>query len=104
MRRNKFNAKRTLVDGILFHSAKEARRYGELKLLERAGIIRNLELQPQFPIYINGTKCFTYIADFAYFEADKRVTEDVKGQRTQIYRLKKKCVEAYYPGLKIVEI
>ncbi len=103
MPRNKFGAKKQSVDGIVFASRKEARRYQQLKLLERAGKITGLELQPPFVITINGVKCFTYKADFAYFEDNKRVVEDVKGVKTPVYRLKKKCVEAMY-GFQIVEI
>lgn len=103
MRRGKYNAKRVECDGITFASIREAKRYKELKLLEKAGVIHNLELQPEFPISINGIKCFTYKGDFVYFDDNKRVVEDVKGMKTPIYRLKKKCVEAYY-SIKIVEV
>lgn len=103
VRRNKFNARKTVVDGITFASAKEAKRYGELKLLEKAGAVRNLEIQPKFPIAINGIHCFNYIADFAYFDGEKRVIEDAKGVKTPIYRLKAKCVRAMY-GIEIREI
>ena len=48
--RNKYGAKPTIVDGTRFDSTKEANRYGELRLLEKAGAITNLELQPKFPI------------------------------------------------------
>lgn len=102
MRRNKYGARKTKADGITFHSAKEARRYNELKLLQKGNVISDLGIQPKFPVMINGITCFTYIADFSYVENGKIVIEDVKGQRTQIYRLKKKCVEAYY-GIKILE-
>ncbi len=72
--------------------------------MQKAGLIRNLELQPRFPVILNGVKCFVYVADFSYFEGNGRVIEDVKGLRTPLYRLKKKCVEAIYAGIKIVEI
>ena len=109
-RHNKFGARLTTVDGITFHSAAEAKRYGELRLLERAGEISNLELQPKFPITINGARISTYIADFRYFGCapnSKRtevIVEDVKGMKTQLYTLKKKLVEALYPGTRIVEV
>lgn len=102
-RLSKYSAQKTVVDGIVFASKKEAKRYGELRLMQRAGLIRNLELQPKFPIIIKGTKCFTYIADFAYFDDHNRVIEDVKGMKTAMYRLKRKCVIAMY-GVKILEI
>ncbi len=108
MTRNKYNAVKTVVDGITFDSKKEAKRYAELKLLEKAGEISGLLLQPPFKIEINGVKICTYIADFQYVshfkhEDDKFVVEDVKGVKTAIYRLKKKLVKAVY-DIDIVEI
>ena len=100
----KFRNIKTLVDGIVFSSQKEARRYGELKLLERSGQILDLALQPRFPIVINGVKVCTYVADFSYQKAaDSSITyEDVKGVKTPMYRLKKKLVKACY-GVEILE-
>lgn len=100
----KYGAIPTEVDGIRFASRREAKRYGELKMLEKAGAIRNLELQPTFTIVINGVRIGSYRADFAYFEGERRVVEDVKGVRTQLYIWKKKCVEALYPGVTISEV
>lgn len=96
---NKYHAKPTIVDGIVFASIKESRRYGELKLLERAGQIRNLELQPVFKLSINGTLICRYVGDFAYFENNARVIEDTKGVKTPTYRLKRKMLLAAYPGI-----
>ena len=100
----KYRAVRTTVDGIAFASRAEARRYKELRLLERAGEISRLELQPVFPVTINGALICKYVADFVYFADGARVVEDVKGMVTPVYRLKKKLVEALYPGVKIVEV
>ncbi len=104
---NKFGAKKTEVDGIVFDSKKEAGRYVELKLLERAGEIRNLELQPSFECVVNDQKICKYNADFAYFEGDKRIVEDVKGYRGgaafKVYRLKVKLVKALF-NVEVVEI
>lgn len=99
----KYGAKTIVIDGIRFASLKEARRWGDLKLLEKAGQIRRLQLQVPFEIAINGKKCFSYIADFVYFDGEARVVEDVKGFRTPVYRLKKKCVEAAY-NIQIREV
>ena len=93
---SKYNAVKTEVDGFVFDSKAEARRYSELKLLERVGEIEKLELQPKFPIVVNGKKIATYIADFKYISYGSLVIEDVKGMKTPIYRLKKKLVEAIY--------
>ena len=103
---SKYHAIRTTIDGITFASRKEALRYCQLKMLRDAGEIHNLELQPKFPIFINGVKVCTYIADFAYFTAKTRVIEDVKSKptKTPVYRLKRKLVSACYPGLTIIEV
>ena len=101
---SKYKAKPITIDGIRFASTKEGKRYTELKLLERAGEISRLELQPRYDITINGVKVCTYVADFSYFDKSSRVVEDVKGMKTPVYRLKRKLVEALYPGVKITEV
>lgn len=94
----KYRNKITVVDGIRFHSKKEASRYTELKLLEKQGQIFNLQLQVRFPIIVKNRLICTYVSDFTYYDKQKRfVVEDVKGVRTQTYRLKKKLIEALYP-------
>ncbi|MDQ3171347.1 MAG: DUF1064 domain-containing protein [Acidobacteriota bacterium] len=94
---------RTTVEGIAFHSKGEAKRYQELRLLERAGEISNLELQPAFLLCAHPPDgamrtIGKYIADFAYI--DKRtkaqVVEDFKGFDTQLARWKRKHMEAEY--------
>lgn len=76
----KYRAIPTTVDNIRFASKKEAARYTELKLLFRAGKIQTLELQPEFKLhsYGDGTYIGTYRADFAYFDGQRRIVEDVK--------------------------
>lgn len=94
----KYKAKKVVVDGITFDSKKEARRYQELKLLEKAGVIKGLVLQPCFLLqdkfkYKDKTeRKIKYIADFQYYVVkDKRwVIEDVKGYKTDVYKLKRK--------------
>jgi len=91
--------------GHVHDSAKEARRCNDLHLLERAGEISQLEQQPKFPIVVNGIRVCTYVGDFAYLDRDgKRVIEDVKGHKTDVYRLKKKLVEAVYSGVRVEEV
>lgn len=98
----KYKNKKTTIDGITFASMKEAKRYQELKLLERAGVIKDLELQKEFelqPSYKkNGrtVRKISYIADFCYYENGKYVVEDTKGCKTQVYKLKKKIFEYRY--------
>lgn len=99
---SKYRAVKTTIDNITFASKKEARRYTELKLLFRAGQIRNLELQPKLKIEIDGVHVCDYQADFAYFEDGRRIYEDTKGFKTPVYRLKKKLVHALY-GIQIRE-
>ncbi len=114
-RRNKYGAVKTTVDGITFDSKREARRYGELKLLEKVGTISNLKLQPAFKLacgpnpvlirsngYPNGRQA-TYRADFSYNCSDGHVVEDVKGGAatdTPVSRLKRAMMEAQH-GVKV---
>lgn len=115
----KYGNVKTEIDGIVFASKKEAKRYQELKLMEKAKEIFNLELQPSFLITINGVKVCTYRADFAYtneqyskrsYAPDRtietipeRIIEDVKGMKTPVYNLKKKLMKAVH-GIEITEI
>jgi hypothetical protein len=100
---NKFHAVQTIVDGIKFHSGKEANRYLELKLLLRAGEIFDLKLQVPYEFVVNGFKICKYIADFVYFEKDgKKVVEDSKGMKTDIYRIKKKMMKAIH-NIEVLE-
>lgn len=101
---SKYGAIKTTVDNVVFASKKEAKRYSELRLLERAGQINNLELQPKFPLIVNGVKVCDYLGDFAFFENNKRVIEDVKGMKTPVYRLKRKILLALNPGIDHREI
>ena len=103
-RRGKYNAKRTEIDGYIFASRHEANRYSELKLLEYAGEIKDLELQPVYPCEVNGHLVCKYIADFRYrLPSGREVVEDAKGVKTDVYRLKNKLVRALY-GVVIVEV
>ena len=97
----KYRNKPTMVEGIRFASKAEAKRYGELKLLERAGEIESLELQPSFPIEVNGIPICIYVGDFSYWEYEAplhRIVEDTKGYATAEFKLKAKLFEACYPG------
>ena len=108
-REHKYHAKACRVDGIAFPSRKEANRYGELRLLERGGHIRNLEVDAQkaivYPIEVNGIHVTSYRPDFRYWhvEQGREVLEDVKGFVTDVFRLKKKLMRAVY-GVEIIEL
>ena len=93
-KKNKYNAKPKIVDGIKFHSTSEANRYIELQIAVRAGAIQNLRRQVPYKMVINGVKICTYYADFVYLEDGKEVVEDTKGYHTDIYKLKKKLMLA----------
>ena len=103
-RRSKYGAIRTTVDGIVFASKAEARRYGELRLMEKAGQISNLELQPRLSISIKGIHICNVLFDFLYFTGGPGTWqdhyEDVKGRDNALSRLKRKLVEAQY-GIKV---
>ena len=108
---SKYNARKTIIDGIKFDSKKEAGRYKELKLLEKAGEIKNLQLQPRFTLqesfkYQGKTeRKITYIADFMYEEKNGQVVvEDTKGYRTDVYKIKRKMfLKRYSEKYKFIE-
>lgn len=104
-RRHKFNAVPTEVDGVRFDSKREARRWAELQLLQRAGQIHHLERQIAYPLHAGAQQPIgAYVADFSYVRADGHlVVEDAKGVRTPLYRWKKKHLAAEY-GIAIVEV
>jgi len=99
---SKYRGIPTTCDGIKFASMKEARRYGELKLLLRAGRISDLRLQVRYPLEVNGHLVCTYVSDFDYIEGGASVTEDVKGFKTPAYKIKRKLMAAIH-GIVIRE-
>lgn len=105
-KRNKYRNQSVVLDGIRFASKREASRYLALSLLGKAGKIRDLKLQVRFKLSCNGLHITTYVADFTYDEwADddwRPVVEDVKGVRTDVYKLKRKLMLAVY-GVEIRE-
>lgn len=98
MKKNKYSAIKVKEDGYIFDSKAEHRRYKELLILQRAGEIKDLELQPKYECVINGKKIANVILDFRYFDNGKNMTviQDVKGFDTTVSRLKRKLVEAIY--------
>ena len=100
--KNKFGAVKKVVDGIEFDSTKEGNRYAQLKLLIRAGKIRDLRLQVRYDLipsqkFRDGKTMIGtyYLADFVYFDCDKgyEVVEDVKGKKTDVYQIKRKLMK-----------
>ena len=111
--RNKYGNRKCKIDGFTFDSIKEGRRYAELKILLREGLIKDLELQKQFelqPGFIDADgkriRPIYYRADFCYTDAEtgKMVVEDVKSAatKTAVYKLKRKMMA--YKGITIKEI
>lgn len=103
-RQNKMNAVRTELDGITFHSGKEANRWAELQILLAAGEIADLKRQVPYSLDVNNVHICNYVADFVYYEhlATEPTVEDAKGYRTPEYQLKKKLMLAVY-AIKIKE-
>jgi|SRR3990172_2726379 len=95
-RRSKYNSKTKTVEGRTFHSIREANRYQELRLMERAGAIRDLCCQVRFRLTAHGKPICVFVADFTYYEDGQLVVEDAKGFRTPTYRLKAKLFAAEY--------
>lgn len=106
---SKYRNRKVVVDGISFDSVKESKRYLQLKQLESIGHIRDLKLQQLFPLTVNGSKVCAYRADFTYTTSNVKpghevlVVEDVKGFKTDVYKLKYKLFAAVY-GFSITEI
>jgi len=102
---SKYHAKKTVVDGITFASKREATRYTELKLMQRAGVISDLRRQVKYELIPKqqGERAVSYIADFVYTEGGQTVAEDVKGVRTPVYKIKKKLM-LWRHGVRIREV
>lgn len=104
--RSKYQAIKVKIDGIKFDSKMEAKRYLQLKELEKAGEIRNLrlqesfELQPKFKDKDGKTiRAITYIADFVYEQDGETIVEDTKGIETTDFKIKKKLLLYRYPNI-----
>jgi len=104
---SKYHNRKVKVDGITFDSIKEADRWRELRLMEQAGEIVGLvrqvriELIPKTKLY----RAISYVADFVYFDkrTGKTVYEDVKGMKTDVYKLKKKLLY-WRHGIEVNEV
>lgn len=121
-KKSKYGSKKVVVDGLEFDSKKEAKHWGELRILEKAGAITDLKRQVKFILIpaqrepdsvgpkgglIKGKvierEC-AYIADFVYKNSEgKTVVEDTKGFRTADYVIKRKLM-LYVHGIQIIEI
>ena len=117
----KYRNVKTTLDGISFDSRKEANRYAELRILEKAGLIQNLQMQVKYVLIPEQREPDTlgarggvhkgrliekecaYIADFVYEEDGRTVVEDTKGFRTKDYIIKRKLMLKVH-GIRIKEI
>lgn len=103
---SKYGNKRVVVDGISFDSKREAARYGQLSLMQRAGEISNLQLQvpfdlvPKQPTLRHGQP-LRYIADFTYTVAGALVVEDAKGVQTEAFKIKRRLM-LHVHGIHVV--
>lgn len=115
-RTNKYHAKKVEVEGIKFDSLREARRWMDLRMMEKAGMIKDLrrqvafELIPSQPVIdpetgkkIKTERPVKYIADFVYLENGRAVVEDTKGMRTKDYIIKRKLFLQKF-GIAIREV
>ena len=105
MRMNKYGAKKvTAPDGQKFDSMKEYNRYCVLKLLQRAGKISDLKRQVKFELIPKqeGELTCNYVADFTYYQNGEYIVEDVKGCKTDVYKIKKKLM-LWVHGIRITE-
>lgn len=103
-----FNHK-TIYNGNVYDSKKEAKRAYELDMMQRAGLISNLEkqkvfeLQPSFKSNGKTERAITYVADFVYTQGGKTIVEDTKGFRTDVYKIKRKLLMYKYPDITFIE-
>ena len=109
-RQSKYHSRKVTVDGITFDSVKEAKRWRELSLLERAGVIQNLQRQVKIELIpsqrIGGKvveRAASYVADFVYEQDGQTVWEDTKGFKTKDYILKRKLA-LFMHGIRIKEV
>lgn len=96
-KRSKYGNRKTVVDGATFDSEAEARRYWQLKLLQRAGKIQGLEIHKRFKLHAG----IVYECDFFYSENFELVAEDVKGKETDVFRLKARLFREDYPDVEL---
>lgn len=104
----KYRNRKTEFAGLTFDSRAEAERYGELMILEKTGAITGLQRQVAYelapPVKFEGasrqTRALRYVADFAYWENERRIVEDVKGVRTREFEIKRHLMKSQL-GLEI---
>lgn len=108
---HKYMNKPVMVLGMYFDSQKEGRRYKDLNLMEKAGLIGPVGCQPIFILqeafkdsFGKAHRAITYRGDFQYQEGKRVIVEDVKGMKTEAYKIKKKLFIKKYPHIELREI
>lgn len=110
--KSKYKNKKVICDGHKFDSIKEKNWYVKYKLMEDQGVIENLTLQPKFILQAafryegKHNRAITYSADFLFYdvESKKWITVDVKGFKTEVYRIKKKLLLYTRPDINFIEV
>ena len=103
---SKYNARKTVIDGITFDSMREGCRYKQLMLMQKAGVISGLQLQVKYCLIPKqkGERAVDYVADFVYTDSKGlEVVEDSKGMRTRDYVIKRKLMLERH-GIRIQEV
>lgn len=102
--RAKYGNRRVNTEDGWFDSQRELRRWGELKLLEKAGELYNLRRQVRYELIpkATGLRAINYVADFCYQQGGKTVVEDSKGYRNPLYLLKRRLM-LWRHGIEILE-
>jgi len=107
---SKYRNKKKEYDGYKFDSTKEMKHYIYLKDRLNKKEIKNLKLQPKFTLQDGFTyegkteRKISYIADFSYHENDVYTVVDVKGMKTDVYKIKRKLFLFRYPSIKFIEV
>lgn len=99
-KRAKFGNVVTWADGMRFDSKREADRWMALKMLARAGVIRDLQRQVPFLLQVEGHPICKLVIDFYYIEDGHRVGEDAKGFQTPESKLKMRLAKACFPDIE----
>lgn len=104
-KKSKYHNEKVVKDGLIFDSEREYKRWCELRLMEKAGVIADLKRQVKYQLIPaqEGERACNYVADFVYTEKGKTVVEDAKGCRTKEYVIKRKLM-LWLHGIRIVEV
>lgn len=99
---NKYNAKKTKVDGIVFDSRREAEVYRDLKLQKKTGFVKDFTRQAVFHL-IRPPGGVKYIADFLVTKPDgKQEVWEVKGVETPVFKIKAKFFRKLFPNIPLI--